>query len=201
MRENMKVSRATLLRQNKIIRDQKGFSMVEMLLVLLLISIIVALASAVFVSSQNTSRDVVNIVRSEIDARLALYRISKDIREVDEILSADVHEVSFKSNVDADEYFETVYYYLQSEGGHYNLYRQVDSGTADLFIENIVDNAVFTYYTELGVPENGLDVPVAVEELANIEFVDIAVSIDQSGTQSLRTMELSTLITLRNRMY
>lgn len=201
MREGTKVTRAIRLRRNKNIMGERGFSLVEMLVVVLLIFTIVALVSTLLISSQNTSRDVVNIVKSEIDARLAVYRISKDIRESNEILAADGHEVIFKSNVDADEYFETVYYYLQDAGGHYDLYRQVDSGVADLYIENIIRNTVFTYYTGIGTPENGLTVPVAGEELENIKYIDISVSVDQGGTQSLRTMDLSTLITLRNRIY
>ena len=38
-------------------------------------------------------------------------------------------------------------------------------------------------------------------EFQNIKFVDMTVHIDQSGTSSVRTMELNTMITLRNRIY
>ena len=69
----------------KFAENEKGFSLVEMLLVVLLIFTIVALVSAVLISSENTSRDIINITRSEIDARVAMYRISKDIRETNDI--------------------------------------------------------------------------------------------------------------------
>lgn len=183
----------------KIIKNQKGFSLVEMLLVILLIFIIVALVSSLFITSGRTSRDVINIVRSEIDARLVLYRISKDIRETNDIITANSNEVIFKSNVDEDEYYERIRYYLVAEDSHFNLYRQVDSAEARLYIKNIVDSEIFSYYSDLGVPAEAM--PVSEEELQNIKFIDISVSIDQSGVPSVRTMDLDTMITLRNRIY
>jgi len=183
----------------KIIKNQKGYSLVEMLLVILLIFIIVALVSSLFITSGRTNRDVINIVRSEIDARLVLYRISKDIRETNDIITANDNEVIFKSNVDEDEYYERIRYYLVAEDSHFNLYRQVDSDEARLYIKNIVDSEIFSYYSDLGVPAEAI--PVTEEELQNIKFIDISVSIDQSGIRSLRTMDLDTMITLRNRIY
>lgn len=183
----------------KIIKNQKGFSLVEMLLVILLIFIIVALVSSLFITSGRTSRDVINIVRSEIDARLVLYRISKDIRETNDIITANNNEVIFKSNIDEDEYYERIRYYLVAEDSHFNLYRQVDSAEARLYIKNIVDPDIFLYYSDLGVSAEAM--PVSEEELQNIKFIDISVSIDQSGVPSVRTMDLDTMITLRNRIY
>jgi prepilin-type N-terminal cleavage/methylation domain-containing protein len=183
----------------KIIKNQKGFSLVEMLLVILLIFIIVALVSSLFITSGRTNRDVINIVKSEIDARLVLYRISKDIRETNDIITANTNEVIFKSNVDEDEYYERIRYYLVAEDSHFNLYRQVDSAEARLYIKNIVDSEIFSYYSDLGVPAEAM--PVSEEELQNIKFIDISVSIDQSGVPSVRTMDLDTMITLRNRIY
>ncbi len=185
----------------KVIKDQKGFSLVEMLLVVLLIFIIVALVSSLFLTSGRTNRDVINTVRSEIDARLVIYRISKDIRETHDIITANNNEVVFLSNVDDDEYYERIRYNLIPEESHFNLYRQVDSAEARLYIKNIVDPDIFLYYSDLGVPADEGTLPVGEEELQNIRFVDMTINIDQSGTASLRTMELNTMITLRNRIY
>lgn len=185
----------------KIIKDQKGFSLVEMMLVILLLFIIVALVSSLFITSGRTNRDVINIVKSEIDARVVIYRISKDIRETHDIITANNNEVIFMSNVDGDEYYEEIRYYLVSEDSHFNLYRQVDNGEARLYMKNIITPDVFLYYSDLGVPADEGSLPVTDEELQNIRFVDMTVHIDQSGTSSLRTMELNTMITLRNRIY
>ena len=199
----MKADRAICRQQNNTgFRNAGGFSLVEVLLVVLLISTIVALVSAVLISSENTNRDVINIVRSEIDSRVALYRISKDIRETNKIISASDSEVIFDSNIDSDEYYEEVRYYIVAEGTHYDLYRQIDSGTGRLLIENIVDGSIFTYYSGLSIPEGGMATPVTDEALLDsIKYIDINVNIDQSGSPSVRTMVLNTMITLRNRIY
>jgi len=185
----------------KIIKDQKGFSLVEMLLVVLLIFIIVALVSSLFLTSGRTNRDVINIVKSEIDARVVIYRISKDIRETHDIITANNNEVVFLSNIDGDEYYERIRYYLVAEDSHFNLYRQVDSDDGRLYIKNIVVPDIFLYYSDLGIPADEGTMPVIEEELQNIRFIDITVTIDQSGSISVRTMELNTMITLRNRIY
>lgn len=198
----MKVVRV-MLRQldNKKLKNQSGVSLIEMLFVILLIFTIVALVTTVLVSTQNINRDIINIVRSEIDARLMLYRISKDIRETHNIVSASEHEVTFDTNTDSDEYYERVRYFLSDNDGHYDLYRQVDNGTSDLFIKNIVDGSIFTYYSGLSTPEGGMAMPMTEEEMDSIKYVDITVNIDQSGSQGPKMMTLSTMITLRNRIY
>lgn len=198
----MKVVRV-ILRQldNKKLKNQSGVSLIEMLFVILLIFTIVALVTTVLVSTQNTNRDIINIVRSEIDARLVLYKISKDIRETHNIVSASEYEVIFDTNTDSDEYYERVRYFLSDNDGHYDLYRQVDNGTSDLFIENIVDGSIFTYYSGLSTPEGGMAMAMTEEEMDSIKYVDITVNIDQSGSQGPKTMTLSTMITLRNRIY
>lgn len=199
----MKVIRVILRQLNRrMCRGNEGFSLVELLLVVLLIFTIVALVSVVLIGSENTSRDVISIVRSEIDARLAMYRISKDIRETNNIISANNTEVIFESNIDADEYYERVRYYLAADGSHYDLYRQIDGGTDRLYIENVVDGNIFTYYTGLSNPKVGMAVPITDEDtLDSIKFIEIELNIDQSGSPSLRTMVLETMITLRNRIY
>jgi type II secretory pathway pseudopilin PulG len=199
----VKAGPAIYRQHNKNLKtDQEGFSLVEMLLVILLIFTIVALVSSLLISTDNTSRDIISIVKSEIDARLAIYRISKDIRETHNIISADDYEVIFESNIDSDEYYERVRYYLVPDGSNYDLYRQIDSGSSDLFIKNIVDDSIFTYYSGLSTPEAGMIVPISDEEiLKTIKYVNITVNIDQSGTSSPRTMTLDTIITLRNRIY
>jgi len=198
----MKASRVILSQlQIRKFKKQQGFSLVEMLLVILLIFIIVALVSSLFITSGRTNRDVINIVKSEIDARVVIYRISKDIRETHDIIIANNDEVVFLSNVDEDEYYERIRYYLVPEDSHYNLYRQVDSAEARLYMKNIVVPNIFLYYSELGVLTDEGTLPVNEEELPNIRFVDMTINIDQSGNISIRTMELNTMITLRNRIY
>jgi hypothetical protein len=68
-------------------------------------------------------------------------------------------------------------------------------------MKNIVVPDIFLYYSDLGSPADEGTMPVTEEELQNIRFIDITITIDQSGSTSVRTMELNTMITLRNRIY
>ncbi len=188
------------LLQIKRIKDQYGFSMVELLIVILLIFLIVGMVSAAYLQSISTTRDVINITISEIDSRVAMYRISKDIREAVNISIANNNEVKFTSNIDSDEDYETVHYYLESSSGHYNLMRSIDDGSGKVVITHIVNNELFTYYSALETPEGGFNMPVAEINLNKIKIINITINVDQSGAQSLRTMELDTVITLRNKI-
>ncbi len=181
-------------------KNEKGTTLVELLIVLLFISLIVGLVSTIYLSVSKTSGEVIDIAKSEIDSRLAVYRISKDIREAISIISAEDDQVSFLSNVDSDENYEEISYSLTSDSGYYNLVRSIDGGIERIFVTHLINSDIFMYYTDIQIPEDGLSAPVTAEELGNIKLIKIDVSIDQSGSQSLRTMDLDTLIVLRNKI-
>jgi len=188
---------------NKKIKNSGGFTLVEMLLVVMLIFIVVSMVSATYILSANTSRDVIEITTSGIDSKTAIYRISKDLREAKDISVADNDRIIFISNVyieeDSFEVFEEVNYYLVDKGGYYSLYRKVDEENARVVATNIVNNDLFSYYAGINIPENGMETPVSEAELESIKIIEIKLSIDQGGTVSNRTMELKTSIYLRNK--
>ena len=183
----------------KKIKDNKGFTIIELMLTMGIILVVVSLISAAYFLSASTSKNVVDITTSEIDSRLIMYRISKDIREAIEISEARASSITFKSNVDDDDDYETVRYYLEPGDGYYTLYRIVDGGSPHFVADKIINDNIFTYYTGIDTPEGGMT-SVSEEELSSIKIININLSIDQSGTASSRTMELKTNITLRNRI-
>lgn len=185
---------------NRKYKNEKGITLVEVLIVVIFIAMIVGLVSAIYLSASKTSVDVINITKSEIDSRLVIYRISKDIRESTSIISADNDGITFLSNVDSDENYEEISYSLESDSGHFNLVRSVDGGAERIFITHLIYSDVFMYYSDIEVPEDGLSTPVIQEELGSIKLIKIDVSIDQSGSQSQRTMDLDTLVALRNKI-
>ena len=136
----------------KNLKNENGITLVELLLVIILIVVIVVLISATLIHSANTSKGVIDIASSEIDSRLALYRMSKDIRETFYITSADYNAITIICNVDDDDAYETVSYYLENEDSHYKLMRQVDGATPKIIINNVVDNNIFIYYQYTGFP-------------------------------------------------
>ena len=183
---------------NKKIKDSKGYTMIELLLVVMLMLTIVTMVSAAYMVSANASKDIIDRATSEIDARVAVYRISKDLREAANISIADDDEITFKSNVDADEAIELVHYYLDGS----DLYREVDDGDPAIVANYVIDTNMFIYYTDVNTPEGGLTTPVGEEDRDDIRLIDIHVSIDQSGADSgnERTMNLDTIIYLRNKI-
>ena len=188
---------------NKKIKDSGGFTLVELLLVVMLIFIVVSMVSTTYILSANTSRDVIEITTSGIDSKTAIYRISKDLREAKDISVAYNDSIIFNSNVytedDGFEVFEEVNYYLVDKGGYYSLYRKVNEENARVVATNIINNDLFSYYTGINIPENGMETPVSEAELKSIKIIEIRLSIDQEGTESNRTMELKTSIYLRNK--
>jgi hypothetical protein len=163
------------------------------------ISLIVAAVSISYYTTVNTSRDVIDITTSEIDARLAIYRLSRDIREAIGVKTADLNQIIFYSNADSDVDVEEVTYYLETSGGHYNLVRDIDSSNKRTIITNIINNDIFKYYYDISTPAEGAVVPVTGTDLEKIKLVELKISVDQSGSTSLRTMDLETLIELRNK--
>jgi len=186
--------------QNKKFGDYRGFTLIEVLIVVLLIFVVVSVVSMTYITSINTTKDVVDIATSEIDARTTMYRISKDVREALNISIAKDDELKFLCNIDNDEDYEVLDYYLISESGYYNLYRKVNDEEGKLIITHIVNNSLFEYYSGIGTIGTPLTTPVAEVELNNIKIIKINIDIDQEGSPGNRTMNLDTIITLRNRI-
>jgi len=184
---------------NKI-KDDSGYTLIEIILVILLIVFIVSMVSSTYFLSANTSRDVVEMTTSMADSRVVMYRLTKDLRESSDISQADSDSIIFTSDVDDDGDDEEVNYYLTSVDSYYELYRKIDTNAAKFVATNITDNNLFTYYTDIETPAGGMAVPVGAENLSSIKIIGIGLKIDQSGVETQRTMELETLVALRNRI-
>ncbi|MBE3092578.1 MAG: hypothetical protein IMZ51_02790 [Chloroflexi bacterium] len=196
----MKVNRAMKSLLNKKIKDSKGFTLIEILLVAMLMFVVISMISATYFLAINTSKGNIESATSGSDARIAAYRITKDLREATNMTMAEYDEIEFKSYIDTDDDPETVYYYLESKDGYYNLYRKIDDGLAKIIVTHIVDNNLFAYYEDINTPVDGMSTPVEVSDLDKIKIIEIYIYIDQSGAESQRTMELKTSVALRNKI-
>jgi len=166
----------------------------ELLLVAMLMFIIIGMVSVTYFLAINTSRSNIDTTTSGRDARLAVYRITKDLRQASSLETAEYDNIIFYSNIDADDEPEKVKYNLVSEDVYYNLYREIDDGGAKLVVTHIIDNNLFIYYTDINVPK------VDYTELGDIKIIEINIYIDQSGTETPRTMKLETVVALRNKI-
>ncbi len=101
-----------------------------------------------YFNSTKATETTINIATSVKDARTAMYRVTKDIREIRETLGieeADSVEVTFYSNVDPDDEFEKVHYYLESNGGFFNLLRQINDGESKIVVTHLISDQIFSY--------------------------------------------------------
>jgi len=65
---------------------------------------------------------------------------------------------------------------------------------------HIINEDFFSYYSDLDYPVGGMATPVGDAELNDIKMVNVNIKVDQGGSQSLRTMDLDTMISLRNKI-
>jgi len=201
MKVILKVNRAMkLLLLDKKIKDSKGFTLIEILLVAMLMFVVISMISATYFLAINTSRGNIESATSGSDARIAAYRISKDLREATKLTVAGDYEIKFESYIDTDDDPEEVYYYLESKDGYYNLYREIDNEGAKLVVTYIVDNNLFAYYEDIKTPPDGMEYPIEGSDLDKIKIIKIYIYIDQSGVETKRTIKLETAVSLRNKI-
>ena len=184
------------------LKNNSGLTLIELLLSTLLITVIVGLVTLTYFNSTRAAETTINVATSVKDARTAMYRITKDIREIREasgIETADTNVITFYSNVDSDEEFEKVHYYLENDGDFYSLLRQVNDGNSIVVITHIINDQIFSYVPDFG--EDSLITPVDISELDSIRSIGINLVIDQeSTTEGSRTIDLGTSVTLRNKV-
>ena len=185
---------------NKKIKDSKGFTLIEILLVAILMFVVISMISATYFLAINTSSGTIDTATSGSDARIAALRISKDLREATKLTVAGDGEIKFERKIDSDPYFEVVYYYLEPKDVYFNLYRQIGTEPPKIIVTHIVDNSLFAYYTDINEPVDGMSTPVVGLDLDKIKIIKIYIYIDQSGAESQRTMKLETAVYLRNKI-
>ncbi len=176
----------------RIAKNESGFSMVEMLLVLLLMFFVVSIITMTYFTSANASRLVIDATTAEMDARTTMYSVSREIRGASQIIEANADRITFIGGEGADQ----TSYFLQPYQGYYRLYKSVN-GQERFVATHIISESVFSYYSSPGVE---LSQPLEEVELENIVIVGISTVIDRTGENSQRTMELATLVTLRNKL-
>lgn len=182
--------------QNRL-KEEKGFTLVELLFVVMFMGLVFSLIFMTLLNSSNSTRRIIDSTTSEIDSRTSLYLISKDIRESTDIIYATSDSINLECNVDSDESLETINIYLAPAEGYYRLFKSVDSNTPVLLADFVIDGNLFEYYSDASTQ---IAIPMTTEEMESIRMVKISLDIDQSGTNSAGTMSLATSVTLRNRI-
>lgn len=184
--------------RSKRFKDNKGFSLPELLVAATLMSIIVLLTAMTYLNSANAADTTINISNATAEARLAMYYITKDLREINGIIEADDSQVRFYCNVDQDEDMEEVHYYTVENEGYYSLRRDYEDISRTIGTR-LTSDQIFEYFTAFG--EDSLVTPVDNAQLANIKSIDVRLIVErQQAAPGSNTMDLETSITLRNRI-
>lgn len=154
-------------------KSKQGFTLVELLIVVVIAGIIFALASPLLQTGFNAFFTQQNLSDAEWQGRLATERMSRDLRAIPTV--ANISTAGSNQLIYLDSSGSTVNYQL--------------SGTDLTLSGNVlargINNLTFTYYDANGAV-TGL--------IANIRYIDINLNITQNNTNTT----LSTLVNLRN---
>ncbi len=190
-----KVGQVSRYLVKKITKKESGYTIVEMLLVLLLMFLVISIVTLTYFTAVNSSKQVIDTASAKIDARTAMYSISKEIRGATEIFEAETDKISFKSQNEQEDSLDDVSYYLKPQQGYYTLYASIN-GEERFIVTDIIDNSLFSYFSS---KKTELSAPLQEGDLSKIGIVGINIIIDRARVPSERTMKLGTLVTLRNR--
>jgi len=182
--------------KNKIncyLRKDNGFSLVEMLMVVLIIGIVSTAVSALYISSLRSQKDLLNKANLETNLRTAIYSISKDLREATNVTIAENSKIKFDIGT------ETIEYELVTSNGTYKLNKKITEGGSTItkfIMEDIIDNNIFSYYLESG--QTALSVPLS-SHLSDFKLVNLNFTVNKEPSVAAKAINLSTMVHLRNR--
>lgn len=174
----------------RILGKESGYTLVEVILVLLLMFLVVSIITMTYFISANASKQVIDTASAEMDARTTMYSLSKQIRGAFQVTHAEKDSIAFISGTGEDQQG----YFLQAHQDHYRLYESLN-GQDRLLATDIVEENLFFYYS---ASQEILDTPVSSEQLSQITSVGIVIVMRRTGAPAERTMALDTLVTLRN---
>ncbi|MDZ7838173.1 MAG: prepilin-type N-terminal cleavage/methylation domain-containing protein [Actinomycetota bacterium] len=103
------------LRAAKYLKQQSGYTLVEVLLVLMLMLLVVGVITMTYFTSTKASQQVISASTAERVARVTMYNITRELRETEQIIRAESGYITFLSDINSDSVPEEVNYYLQSE--------------------------------------------------------------------------------------
>lgn len=209
----------------KSIRRQGGFTLVELLVVVLVAGIMAAAVLGLYVSVFRSSADQSARIQNQDSARLAMYEMSRFIRAAcssdsnltsisDSLALADPHEFVFFVDLDSDGSAERVRYYLSDTSLRMQT-AEPDTGTApptypveyDMDSVVILDgvrngaDAVFTYfgYDEDTVSLYEIPTPNTEPLRRAVVAIGIELLVNEQPEIARGGVELSTRVQIRQR--
>ena len=163
----------------RLSRDERGFTLVELMVTMLVMGIVAGAVTSVAVNAFKTTSTITNRRDVFSDGRIALDRMSKQLRQGESIAQAS----STASTVTFDTYIDgvakTVVWRVNGSAAPFELLESRDGGSNfNTVVSSLGSNSVFTYTTHGGV----------------LDQVTIALTLVTDTTE----VELTTDVHLRN---
>ena len=191
-------------------RTDGGFSLTELLVVIVILGVVSLVVSAAIISSLRTSRVTEANVLGATEARIVLERTSLDIRTADPLRSADADSITLDTYRKGQ--CERRTYYLSGDellldvapfgaGVKCGVYGSTPgaavTSTIASGLTNDDSNPLFTYYKWDSTTEERVEVPapVASSAVPFIDTVEIEVGIE---AREQSDVGMSTVVDLRN---
>ncbi|HHT78878.1 MAG TPA: prepilin-type N-terminal cleavage/methylation domain-containing protein [Actinobacteria bacterium] len=188
------------LRQNRYFKkflSQKGFSLIELLIVIFIIMIIASIASVLYLNTVRSQEDILGRAKSQKDARTVLYIMEKEIRECVSVINAENNDIRFLSNIDRDDEFEEISYHTEISGNNYILFREEDGTGARIFLDSLVNDDIFSYYHQ--ADSDPLDLPLDEDSLNVFKILKIEFLLNDEPELAGKNIYMSSSVYLRNR--
>jgi prepilin-type N-terminal cleavage/methylation domain-containing protein len=169
-------------------REERGYTLTELLAAMSILLIVLATLAGVFVSGSNAEADLRARFEAQSDARLALEKLRREIHNTCSVNLASAATVTLYSENAAAGYTCTVpnTWCVVATGSAYRLYRKPGTtcdATGVLWADYLTSNNVFSYTA----PSAG-----------KLPKVGIAFAIDARPGQSPRVYRLQDSIAVRN---
>jgi prepilin-type N-terminal cleavage/methylation domain-containing protein len=162
------------LRRLKLVRDERGYNIVEMLTVMLIMGVVMAGLTDIFASASKAETDMTNRFQAQITIRVALDKLRRDIHCASDVNPYTTSSLTLitPSGCGGDESWCTVA--TSGVTGRWSLYRQSgdtcsSSGTklaSYLTTANVFP--AFTVHTVNTLSSVSVDLPVEVNTRSNV---------------------------------
>ncbi len=186
--------------------DERGLTLVELLVAVALLSVIGTISVAAFMSGNRTFGFTDDDVRGQADLRIVTDRLARDLREARGInVGATASALTIWTDLDADykkEIGEIITWeVVPGSGGtsHFDVKRSVDDGTSVVVGRAVIDAFAFSY-ADPDTPSAYLDLTLAADnaKIPRVNTVTVAMTYDAIIGAYLGAKETTYKIRLRN---
>ena len=182
---------------NKSIKLKNGFSLIELLIVIFVIMIIATIASALYLNTIKTQKNIIDKAQIQKDGRTVLYQMEKEIRGIKQVLSATNNNLSFLTHDFVKNELKEISYYTGFKENKYFLVRVENKEVKKVSLNNLINDSIFFYYAEPDAAP--LEVPLSEENLNTFKILKISFMLNDLTDMTGKELLLSSSVFLRNK--